>query len=93
MTTSTFQVQGMTCGHCVSAVRSEIGRLSGVSEVTVDLDSGKVTVTAEQPLDDDPDHPLLASDHHDPAVVSHLRPRQPEPHRPIDRRHDLAPPE
>ena len=53
MTTSIYQVQGMTCGHCVSAVRSEIGRLSGVSEVSVDLDSGKVTVTAEQPLDDD----------------------------------------
>lgn len=53
MTTSTFQVQGMTCGHCVSAVRSEIGRLSGVSDVSVDLDSGKVTVVAEQPLPQD----------------------------------------
>ncbi|HEX6325514.1 MAG TPA: copper ion binding protein [Jiangellaceae bacterium] len=53
MTTSTFQVQGMTCGHCVSAVSSEIGRLSGVSEVSVDLDSGKVTVVAERPLAQD----------------------------------------
>jgi copper ion binding protein len=53
MTTNTFQVQGMTCGHCVSAVSSEIGRLSGVSEVSVDLDSGEVTVVAEQPLAQD----------------------------------------
>ena len=53
MTTSTFQVQGMTCGHCVSAVSSEIRRLSGVSEVAVDLDNGKVTVIAEQPLAQD----------------------------------------
>ena len=53
MTTSTYQVQGMTCGHCVSAVSSEIGQLSGVSEVSVDLDSGKVTVVAEQPLAQD----------------------------------------
>jgi copper ion binding protein len=53
MATSTYQVEGMTCGHCVSAVSSEIGQLSGVSDVSVDLETGKVTVTAEQPLDVD----------------------------------------
>ena len=53
MTTSTYQVQGMTCGHCVSAVSSEIGQLAGVSDVAVDLATGKVIVTADQPLDDD----------------------------------------
>lgn len=53
MATTIYQVQGMTCGHCVSAVSAEIGRLSGVSDVSVDLDTGKVTVTADQPLDDD----------------------------------------
>ncbi|HEX6232910.1 MAG TPA: copper ion binding protein [Jiangellaceae bacterium] len=53
MATSTYQVQGMTCGHCVSAVSSEIGQLAGVSDVSVELQTGKVTVTAEQPLDDD----------------------------------------
>jgi copper ion binding protein len=53
MTSSTYQVQGMTCGHCVSAVSSEIGQLSGVSDVSVDLATGKVIVTADQPLDDE----------------------------------------
>jgi copper ion binding protein len=53
MATSTYQVQGMTCGHCVSAVSSEIGQLAGVSDVSVELQTGRVTVTAEQPLDDD----------------------------------------
>ena len=53
MTSSTYQVHGMTCGHCVSAVSSEIGQLAGVSDVAVDLAAGKVTVTADQPLDDD----------------------------------------
>ncbi len=52
MTSSTYQVQGMTCGHCVSAVSSEIGELAGVSDVSVDLATGKVIVTADQPLDD-----------------------------------------
>lgn len=53
MTSSTYQVQGMTCGHCVSAVSSEIGQLAGVSDVSVDLATGKVVVTADQPLEDE----------------------------------------
>ncbi|WP_322766791.1 heavy-metal-associated domain-containing protein [Frankia sp. Cr1] len=54
MITSTYTVVGMTCAHCVSAVRSEIGRLAGVSDVSVDLTAGAVTVTSEQPLDEAP---------------------------------------
>jgi copper ion binding protein len=52
MTTSTWTVTGMTCGHCVASVKEEVGELDGVTEVEVDLDSGAVTVTSEQPLDD-----------------------------------------
>ncbi|MFI7023036.1 heavy-metal-associated domain-containing protein [Micromonospora sp. NPDC049900] len=51
MVTTTYQVQGMTCGHCVSAVSAEVGALPGVADVRVDLASGQVTVTSEQPLD------------------------------------------
>jgi copper chaperone len=40
-------VTGMTCGHCVNAVRSEIGKLPGVSRVDVDLKTGLVTITAD----------------------------------------------
>lgn len=47
-----YQVQGMTCGHCVNAVSSEIGEIAGVSDVVVDLESGQVTVTTDQPIDD-----------------------------------------
>jgi len=43
MTTTVYKVQGMTCGHCVSAVTSEISALGGVSEVTIDLNSGAVS--------------------------------------------------
>lgn len=52
MTTSTYHVTGMTCGHCAGSVTAEINRLPGVSDVAVDLPSGRVTVTADQPLDD-----------------------------------------
>lgn len=52
-TTTTYTVQGMTCGHCVSSVSAEVGVLPGVSNVEVDLATGAVTVTSEQPLDAD----------------------------------------
>jgi copper chaperone CopZ len=52
MMTTTYTVSGMTCGHCVSAVSSEVGKLAGVTEVQVDLTSGAVSVTSEVPLDD-----------------------------------------
>ena len=51
MTTSTFTVQGMTCGHCVSSVKEEVGAVPGVTGVEVDLATGLMTVTSEQPVD------------------------------------------
>lgn len=49
-TTATYEVKGMTCGHCVSAVSGEIAKLDGVADVSVDLDTGRVTVTSSAPL-------------------------------------------
>jgi copper chaperone CopZ len=51
--TSTYTVVGMTCGHCVQSVTGELGALPGVSTVEVDLGTGAVTVTSEEPLADD----------------------------------------
>lgn len=48
--TTTYQVTGMTCGHCVSAVTEELNRLPGVTGVTVELSTGEVTVTSDTPL-------------------------------------------
>jgi copper chaperone len=53
MQTKTYTVTGMTCGHCVNAVSTEVGQIPGVTGVQVDLASGAVTVTSEQPLDDE----------------------------------------
>ncbi|WP_319460535.1 copper ion binding protein [Micromonospora sp. RTP1Z1] len=53
MVTTTYQVQGMTCGHCVNSVSAEVGAIPGVSDVQVDLASGRVSVTSESPLDTD----------------------------------------
>ncbi len=51
-TTKTYTVTGMTCSHCVNSVSSEVKQIPGVTDVQVDLASGAVTVTSEQPLDD-----------------------------------------
>jgi len=40
-----YTVNGMTCGHCVGSVSSEVGGVDGVESVAVDLTSGRVTVT------------------------------------------------
>ena len=45
MADKTYAVTGMTCGHCVSAVGGEVGKIAGVERVHVDLASGTVTVT------------------------------------------------
>lgn len=51
---ASYQVIGMTCGHCVSAVRSELSAVPGVREVDIDLVVGgasTVTVTSDAALE------------------------------------------
>ncbi|POM26207.1 Copper chaperone CopZ [Actinomadura rubteroloni] len=52
MSATTYTVAGMTCGHCVSSVKEEVGQIPGVTAVDVELSSGAVTVTSEAPLDE-----------------------------------------
>jgi copper chaperone len=47
MSTTTFTVKGMTCGHCVNHVTKEVEKIAGVTGVDVELESGAVSVTAE----------------------------------------------
>ena len=41
---NTFQVQGMTCGHCEMAVKKAIARLDADASVEIDRNTGKVDV-------------------------------------------------
>ena len=50
--TNEFQVTGMTCGHCESAVRGEVSKLGGIAQVEVSASSGRLVITAVEPLDD-----------------------------------------
>jgi copper chaperone len=51
MRTVTVTVSGMSCGHCVSSVREEVGAIPGVTAVDVDLAGGTVTVESVHELD------------------------------------------
>ena len=47
MSTVTYIVTGMTCGHCVASVTEEVTAVAGVTEVSVELESGLLTVTGD----------------------------------------------
>jgi len=50
---TTYKVDGMTCGHCVAAVSTEVAAVPGVETVTVDLATGALTITSTAPVDVD----------------------------------------
>lgn len=44
MTTRTFDVPGISCGHCKAAIEGALDGLDGVESATVDIDSRTVLV-------------------------------------------------
>jgi len=44
MADSTYSVPGISCGHCKSAIETEVGALDGVESVVVDIDTKQVAV-------------------------------------------------
>lgn len=52
MSTSTYTVTGMTCGHCELSVREEVSEVPGVQSVEVSAQTGTLTVTLSEPVDD-----------------------------------------
>ena len=49
---SEYTVTGMTCGHCLASVTEEVQEISGVTDVQVDLATGSLRFTSEQPVSD-----------------------------------------
>ncbi|GAA1110524.1 heavy-metal-associated domain-containing protein [Nocardiopsis composta] len=50
-TTTVHTVEGMTCGHCAASVTEEVGAVPGVTGVEVDLETGRVAVSGDGPVD------------------------------------------
>ena len=49
MQTNSFQVQGMTCGHCERAVTQAVKQLDPDATVRIDRATGKVDVDSTEP--------------------------------------------
>jgi len=47
MTTRTYSVPGVSCGHCKNAIEGELAPLEGVDSAVVDIDAKTVTVVGE----------------------------------------------
>lgn len=60
MSTITYLVPGISCGHCVHTIKTELGDLAGVSSVNAELDTKKVTIQFDAPATEEKIKQLLA---------------------------------
>ena len=50
---ATYTVTGMTCNHCVHAIKEEVAAVPGVTSVELTLEDAKLNVTSDAPVDFD----------------------------------------
>jgi copper chaperone CopZ len=50
MTSSTYTVRGMTCDHCAGSVTSEVTKIPGVTDISVDVKAGRLTIVSDEPV-------------------------------------------
>lgn len=48
---TTIKIKGMSCQHCVMAVKKALAGIAGVQNVDVDLASGEASLDTNQPID------------------------------------------
>lgn len=47
---TTIKIKGMTCGHCEGRVNTELGKISGVTEVKAVAADGEAVITSSEAL-------------------------------------------
>jgi len=60
MTTVTYSVPAIHCGHCTHTIETEVGELQGVQSVKADQETRKVQITFETPASEEKIKALLA---------------------------------
>lgn len=60
MSTITYLVPGISCGHCVHTIKTELSDLAGVSSVNAEVDTKKVTIQFDAPATEQKIKELLA---------------------------------
>jgi copper chaperone len=69
MTTKTFIVPNISCGHCTHTIKMELSDLAGVTDVQAEQDTKKVTVTWEEPATWDDIQALLEEINYPPQQL------------------------
>lgn len=59
MTTVTYSIPNISCGHCVHTVKSEISEMPGVISVDAEITTKQATITFEPPATEDKIKSLL----------------------------------
>ena len=52
MTTNSYDVTGMSCGHCEAAIRDEVSQIPNINEIEVSAATGRLVVSADGLIDD-----------------------------------------
>lgn len=52
MTTTTYAVTGMSCGHCEASVRAEVAKIDGVEGIEVNAKDGSLVINSVSELSD-----------------------------------------
>ena len=60
MTTVTYSVPAISCGHCTHTIETEVSELQGVQSVKAEIDSKKVVITFDVPASEEKIKALLA---------------------------------
>ena len=60
MTTVTYSIPNISCGHCIHTIQNEVGDLAGVQSVVASLDGKQATITFGPPATEDQIKALLA---------------------------------
>jgi copper chaperone len=49
MSTITYQIPNISCGHCVNTIQNELSNLEGVKKVTASLENKSVMIEFGEP--------------------------------------------
>ena len=60
MTTVTYKIPNINCGHCVHTIQTEVADLAGVKSVKADAQTQAVEIVFEQPASEEKIKTLLA---------------------------------
>jgi len=68
MSTVSFEVPGISCGHCVHTIQTEVGELEGVKNVEASQSDRRVKVEFDPPATEEAIVGLLTEINYPPAL-------------------------